>query len=175
MYKERCDQARQHETMRQQATTIAMTIAGAVVSLAGASGGALAFMRGTGDLPNVYPGLFAVYSLLGLFVIGIGHQGRKLSLKHYERNRVHTARAGANRKRLEELFPGCRVGDELRKRAKSDHKDEWEKEAGAEAVGIIDEKLYMLWIDLFRFLKWVGVFLIVVPLIVVVALFFLPS
>jgi hypothetical protein len=175
MYKEQCDQARQHETMRQQATTIAVTIAGAVVSLAGASGGALAFMRGSGNLPNVYPGLFAVYSLLGLFVIGIGHHGRKLSLKHYERNPLHTARARAYRKRLEELFPGYRFGDDLRNGAQSAHEKDWRKEAGEKAAGMINERLYMLWIDLFKFLNWVGGFLIVVPLIVAALLFFVRS
>jgi hypothetical protein len=173
MYKEQCDQARQHETMRQQATTIAMTAATVVVSFATASGGALAFIRGTGGLPNVSPLLFALYSLLGLFVIGISRHGRKLSLKHYERNRMHTARAGAYRERLEELFPGYTYGGPLREKAMSTHKERWRKEeAGADAAGVIDQKLYVLWIDLFKFLGWRGVggFLIVAPLIVVAAL-----
>jgi hypothetical protein len=95
MYKEQCDQARQHETMRQQATTIALSVAAAVVSLAAASGGALAFIGGSGTLPNVHPGLVALYSLLGLFVIGIGRHGRKLSLKHLRAQpNAHGARKG---------------------------------------------------------------------------------
>jgi hypothetical protein len=170
MYKEQCDQARQHETMRQQATTIVLTVAGVVVSLAAASGGALAFMRGSGGLPNVYPGLFALYSLLGFFVIGIGRHGRKLSVKHYERNQMHTARARVYRQRLEILFPGYRFGDDLRKEAQSAHEKDWSKEARENAARVINERLYVLWIDLFRFLNGVGVFLIVVPLIVVAAL-----
>jgi hypothetical protein len=31
---------------------------------------------------------------------------------------------------------------------------------------VINERLYMLWVDLFGFLNWVGGFLIVIPLIV---------
>jgi hypothetical protein len=167
MYKEQSDQARQHETMRQQATTIAMTLVGAVVSLAAASGGALAFLRGSANLPNVSPGFFALYSLLGLFVIGIGRHGRRLSLKHYERNQMHTARSRVYRKRLEDLFPGYRFGDDLRAEARSAHQDEWKRrEAGESAVGVISQRLYKLWVDLFNFLNWVGGFLIVIPLII---------
>jgi hypothetical protein len=173
MYKEQCDQARQHETMRQQATAIAMTAATAVVALAGASGGALAFMIGTGNLPHVHPGLFVLYSLLGLFVIGIGRHGRKLSLKHYERNQMHTARARAYRRRLEELFPDYKFGDELRNGAASAHENLWRREAGDQAAEVINERLYVLWIGLFKFLTWVGGFLIVVPLIVA-AIIFVP-
>jgi hypothetical protein len=170
LYKEQCDQARQHETMRQQATTIALTLVGAVVSLAAASGGALAFMRGTGSLPNLSPVFFAIYSLLGFFVIGIGRHGRKLSLKHYERNRFHTEHARAYRKRIEELFPGCNFGDVLRKEAKSAHKKRWEQEIGASLADVIDEHLYILWLDLFGFLYWVGLFMVLVPFAVALLL-----
>ena len=104
-------------------------------------------------------------------MIGIGRHGRKLSLKHYERNQMHTARARAYRKRLEELFPGYRFGNDLREEAELAHKRDWRKEAGEKATGVINKRLYMLWIDLFKFLDWVGAFLIVVPLIVAAFLF----
>jgi hypothetical protein len=91
-------------------------------------GSSPAALRGTGGLPNVSPGFFALYSLLGLFVIGIGRHGRKLSLKHYERNRMHTARSRAYRKRLGKLFPDYGFGDNLRKGARSSHEDDWSRE-----------------------------------------------
>jgi hypothetical protein len=169
MYKEQCDQARQHETMRQQVTTIAMALVGTVVSFAAASGGALGFFSRGNGLPNIPPAFFALYSLLGFFVIGIGHHGRKLSLKHYERNRTHTARARAYRKRLEELFPRC--GDDLRKEAERDHENRWKRDdAGDNAAYVIKQRLYRLWVNLFLFVNLIGVFLIVIPLVVAVLL-----
>jgi hypothetical protein len=79
---------------------------------------------------------------------------------------MHTARARVYRKHLEELFPGYRFGDDLRNRAELAHKEDWSKETGGKAAGVINERLYILWIDLFKFLTWVGGFLVVVPLIV---------
>jgi hypothetical protein len=158
------------ELLCQQATTIALTLAGAVVSLAVASGGALAFIKGNGNPPHIYPALIALYSLLGFFVIGVGRHGRKLSLKHYERNRRHTALAGAYRKCLEDLFPGYPFGDSLRTKAKASHMDHWNTETENRGAYVINERLYLLWSHLFGFLNWVAIFLIVVPLIVAVVL-----
>ena len=171
MYKEQSDQARQHETMRQQATTIALTLAGVVVSLAAASGGSLAFLKERGSLPNLSPGFFALYSLLGFFVIGIGRHGRRLSLKHYERNQMHTARSREYRKHLEDLFPGYGFGDKLRADARDAHQKQWKSEGSEyQTPGVADQRLYTMWIELFNFLNWVGAFLIVIPLMIAVIL-----
>lgn len=37
MYKEQCDQARQHETMRQQGTTLVLTLSAAIAAFTGAA------------------------------------------------------------------------------------------------------------------------------------------
>jgi hypothetical protein len=71
-YEEHASQARQHENLRATATTILSGIAAAVVGLAGLGGL---------DRADVPAGLVVVL----LALLGVG-----LSLKHYERNRLHT-------------------------------------------------------------------------------------
>lgn len=163
MYKEQCDQARQHETMRQQATTLVITLTGAVVSIAAASGGILAFIRGSGNNPDVHPLLLVLYSFLGVFVIFLARHGRKLSMKHYERSQFHTERARAYRRRAEELFNSMKYKEDHRQ-ARLDHEAKWREEIGGKGEAIVKQRLYVLWNQMFDFLVWVGVFLVVVPL-----------
>jgi hypothetical protein len=71
-YEEHASQARQHETLRATVTSILSAIAAAVVSLASLGG------LDKADIPA------------GTIVIVLALLGVALSLKHYERNRLHT-------------------------------------------------------------------------------------
>jgi hypothetical protein len=196
MFKEQCDQARQHETLRQQSTSLVLTIVGAIAALATASGGALIFYKSD---PNgsmrFSPWLLALYSLLGLLIIGVSHHGRKLSLKHYERNRMHTVRARVYRALLEDLFPlqygerartlsrihhESRKGEAKKKAANERYGEwagfngnfdgEWAKVTDGRIQDVIEQPLFRLWVNLYRFLSLVGMFLLAIPLIVAMAL-----
>jgi hypothetical protein len=159
--------------MRQQATTIALTLAGAIVSLSAASGGIPRVQERNQRSTKHQPGIFALYCLLGPVVIGIRRHGQRLSLKHYQRNQMHTARARAYRKPLEDLFPDEGYGSSAREEAEKAHtaganvQGSWRCVAGDKAAGILDQRLCILWIDTFKFLRLLGYFLFAVPLMLV--------
>lgn len=84
-YEEHASQARQHENLRATVTSILSSIAAAAIALAGLGG-----LDGA-DIPS---GI--VVALLA--VLGLG-----LSIKHYERNRMHTRIMGAVRDEITRL------------------------------------------------------------------------
>ncbi len=86
MYNEQVAQARQHETMRGTATSLTFAIGSAIVSLIAAS-----------KTSETEP--------LAILLIFIGTFGCLISLKHYERNRMHTKIAHAYRDSLEKALP----------------------------------------------------------------------
>src|ERR1700732_1188944 len=101
MYKEQCDQARQHENMRQQSTTLVLAVSAALATVGGT-----AFSATVQPLLSAgAPWVLALYALLGWVVMELARLGKALSLKHYERNMLHVARARQYRQRLLVLFP----------------------------------------------------------------------
>ncbi|QGQ19271.1 hypothetical protein GC089_08550 [Cellulomonas sp. JZ18] len=84
-YEEHAEQARQHETLRASATSVLAGIASAVLAFVGVDG------INRSDVPA------------GLAVVLVSTLGVVLSLKHYERNRMHTAVMKATRDEIETL------------------------------------------------------------------------
>lgn len=84
-YEEHAAQARQHENLRTSVTSTLAAIAAAVVGLAGVGGLSKA------DIPA------------GVVVIVLSTLGVALSIKHYERNRMHTEILGVVREQIDEL------------------------------------------------------------------------
>lgn len=162
MYKEQCDQARQHEAMRQQSTTITLALAGAIIAAATATA-----PHALGALKAAHLQLlFAVYALLGFFIIGLGWFGERLSLKHYERNRYHTALAGHYRIRLEAMNPGAGIGAELRKSAYAKHEAKWERDTRPRYRSIIKYRVHRAWMALHLFIMLSGALLAVCSVVV---------
>jgi hypothetical protein len=151
MYKEEHDQARQHENLRQQSTTIVLTLSGGILALAATTFSSLQRAR--------LAWIYAFYVLLGLFVAGLGWFGRGLSLKHYERNQWHGARARAYRKRLESLFHTTDYGSGLRTGANACHKKKFEEDVGKGAKAIIEAPLYRYWANIYLFVMSIGLLL----------------
>ncbi|MBC9177880.1 hypothetical protein [Pseudoroseomonas ludipueritiae] len=191
MYKEHCDQARQHENLRQQGTTLVMTICGAILSLAAASGGLIVFLKPTASEPHVPAWSYLLYSFLGVLIVGLSRHGRLLSIKHYERNKMHAERARQYRLLLEAMFPD-EFGDGARRAAVAEHQGRiinkktevyknglpkrteaaWQKsDAGRKYPHMVDVQLYSLWAGLFRFMTFVGVFLILCPILVIFVIY----
>src|SRR5690348_2128564 len=79
MYKEQCEQARQHETLRQQSTTL-------IFALAGTMGTVSAWGITLATASHIYLWAVPLFSVLGIFIAALAWFGRHLSLKHYERN-----------------------------------------------------------------------------------------
>jgi hypothetical protein len=147
MYGEQCNHARQHEHLRQQSTTLLVTLAsGAAVVEASLLGSALS-QTGSAMLWLVV----ASYSLIGLVVIVLALHGRKLSLKHWHRNTQHRERATAFRNLLETHFPIEVHLTELRLRQMNDE-------------GPVKESVHELWANIYVFLVVLGLVLVVVPL-----------
>jgi len=91
-YDEQAAQARQHEDLRATVTSTLAAISAAVVALAGIGGLSRA------DIPA------------GLVVLLLSGCGIALSLKHYERNRLHAAIMGETRGEIDRvLFVGSSV------------------------------------------------------------------
>jgi len=154
MYKEQCDQARQHESQRQQGATLVLALCSAMTVFAGATA-AWASSR-SGSLAFTIPLLGA-----GIFICLLGVFGRRFSLKHYERSRLHVARATIYREDLEKLYPG--VGD-LRTKMDKRHADEWLERRGGRLTWVIKASLFRYWISLHSFIILWGAALVVVSL-----------
>jgi hypothetical protein len=163
MYQEQCNQARQHENLRQQSTTIILTLTGAILAAVVASAGWVVSGLYDADLTLWF---FASYSAFGAFVIALGLFGRRLSLKHYERNRMHSIRAGAYRREIEKLLAAEQpnLGGKLRDEAMKEHRREWSKEG--RDPRLVDERLYAGWLRIYAFIVTTGVFLAIGPIIV---------
>ena len=123
MYKEQCDQARQHESMRQQSTTLVLAVSAALATIGGS-----ALSATVAPLYNAgVPWVVAFYALLGWVIWRLAQLGEALSLKHYERNKLHVARARQYRRWLVELFPNSDYG-KANANADKGHQTEWAKD-----------------------------------------------
>ena len=138
MYEEQLRHARHHETLRSQSTNIIVAISAAIV----------AFL-GTGVSDNASP------TLLGTFLIAINGYGLLMSLKHYERSRLHVEVAGAYRRRVSEVAAlSGHTLDATRQCAHSAHKVNFKNSRRLRA--------YVLWSGLhlvlaaFGIVVWVG-------------------
>lgn len=157
MYKEQCDQARQHETMRQQSTGLVLTLSAAMAAFTGAALSATVSPLLTAKVPWI----LVLYSLLGVVVWKLAALGEGLSLKHYERNKLHVARARQYRRRLTSLFSGSDY-DRVNSEADDDHKSEWERNE-LEPL-IIKSRLHQYWIDVFKFIRYLGLTMVLIRL-----------
>lgn len=106
-YEEHASQARQHENLRATVTSILSSIAAAVVGLASLGG------LDRADLPA------------GIVVVVLALLGVALSLKHYERNRLHTRILAAIRDEVARLDQDPAASphstQEIRDEAERDH------------------------------------------------------
>lgn len=118
-------------------------------------------------MSNKVPWVLALYSLLGLVVRKIASLGEGLSLKHYERNKLHVARARQYRRRLTKLFPDSDY-ERANAEADEDHKAEWERDGLGPPI--IESRLHRYWTDIFRFVRYLGLTLAAIPVAVAVAL-----
>lgn len=158
MYKEQVDQARQHEALRQQSTTIALTLSGAILTATTATASAVM----TGLCALHMPWLFAGYALPGIFLVGLGWFGRTLSLKHYERNRFHSKRAGWYRTAIEDMIGRPEIGRSLRDGSYTAHKANWEKNWPGREGKIVVERVHKIWMQLYYFVMALGAVLALV-------------
>ncbi|HEV7689742.1 MAG TPA: hypothetical protein VGO52_02925 [Hyphomonadaceae bacterium] len=146
MYKENADHGRHHEILRQQSTTLLLTISGAAIVLeSGFLSAALSQVR---TLPFPWL-LISICGIFGLFVVVIAFFGRALSLRHYRRNRASVAKARAFRTLLEERFPDSFSLKELR--------DQQTREAEHRSV-------FQLWANIYLFVAGLGALLTILPI-----------
>lgn len=145
-YDEHAAQARQHENLRATVTSTLAGIAAAVVTLAGVGG----FTKA--DI------------LAGAVVIILSVLGMALSIKHYERNRMHTAILGAVRNRIDDLLetrPEQRMG-KLREIGEQRHQEKFslhEKREGPFWPKRV--RLHLLWLMLPMGIGIVGILIVV--------------
>src|SRR4051794_36506738 len=88
MYAEQATQARQHETLRANISTMLFGLAGVIIGL----------YQFTGSEPSK-PRLPSL--MIGFILIIIGLLGSLVATKHYERNRFHVARMKAYRQAID--------------------------------------------------------------------------
>jgi hypothetical protein len=165
MHKEQCDQARQHEVMRQQSTTITVTLAGAIIAAATATG------------PHVLSGLqsihhqvfFVGFASLGIFIMGLGFFGERICLKHYERNRYHTTLAGYYRYRLEQMAPDAAIGKALRSAAYAQHRDKWAEDTRPIYREMVEYRVHRGWLMVHRFIILSGAVVAMACMVIAVA------
>jgi hypothetical protein len=145
-YEEQAAQVRQHEDLRATVSSTLAGIAAAVVALAAIGGLSLA------DIPS------------GIVVALLGALGFALSLKHYERNRLHAAIMGTTRAEIDRLlFTGpARTTSELRIQAEQAHN---KKHRVVSRV-----RLNVLWLGLPLGISLIGLLLIVLSIVGVPAI-----
>lgn len=106
MYEEQVRHARHHESLRSSSTNIAVVVSAAVLGLFAT------------DLASDQRWMLA------LFLIVINSYGLIMSLKHYERSRLHHAVSGRYRNVISEASKfDSYVLNELRRDAQSEHKE----------------------------------------------------
>jgi hypothetical protein len=163
MYKEQCDQARQHENLRQQSTTIVLGISAAIIAAVSATAA-----NAISALANAHAlWLFGFYAIFGMFIIVLGRFGRSFSLQHYERNRFHSERAGEYRERLERMFPAGHY-EQLREDAKEKHRTKWRERMTGQEKALAEGYLYTTWKNIYLFLIWSGTLLTAAALLIAV-------
>ena len=133
MYEEQLRHVRHHEVLRSQSTNIIVAISAAV----------LAFL-GTSFSDSSSP------TLLGTFLVAINGYGLLMSLKHYERSRLHVEVASAYRRRVSEVPAlGDHTLEATRQCAHHAHKVNFTNTLGMRA--------YVLWSGLHLVLAALGV------------------
>jgi hypothetical protein len=145
MYKEERDQARQHEALRQQSTTLIFALSGVISTATGA-------IIGTTAIPLLNWGkwgslVVAFYSVFGLFVSTLGWLGRRLSFRHFELSDMHFKYAREYRLRLQNMFPGSAIAAVEEKHSVRDLEDR-----SADRIGTTPRYAYEYWMDLYIFL-----------------------
>ena len=155
-YDEHASQARQHENLRATATTILSGIAAAVVGLAGLGG------LDRADIPA------------GLVVVLLALLGVALSLKHYERNRLHTDILDAVRDEIDRLdeddaaTPHCTK--QIRREAVQEHNTSFTVLKGSKRKGNFASpwtkvRLHLLWLGLPSAVGVVGALLVILAFV----------
>jgi len=163
MYKEQCDQARQHENMRQQSTSLVLTLSTALSAVSGTAVSATVKPLVDAGIPWV----LALYALLGWVVWRMAQLGESFSLKHYERNKLHVARSRQYRHWLVNLFPDAHYAT-ANENADVDHEIEWKKDGLN--LEIIHERLHQHWLSIFAFVRYLGIVLVAIPIALAIAL-----
>jgi hypothetical protein len=148
--------------MRQQSTTLVLTLSAAVAAFTGAALSATIGPLLTAGVPWVV----VLYSLLGVVVWKMAALGEGLSLKHYERNKLHVARARQYRKRLLRLFSDSDY-EQVNAEADKDHKAEWERDILNPFI--VESRLHQYWVDIFKFIRYLGLTMVLIPLALAVA------
>jgi hypothetical protein len=150
-YDEHAAEARQHETLRATVTSILVGFAAALVGLASTGG------LEPSDIPA------------GVLVIAIGVLGALLSLKHYERNRLHVRIMGRVREEITELRKDPQRAalstSELRFEAENEHQARFfrrGKKRLRKGSWIVRTQLFQLWLVLDVLVAVVGVVIVVV-------------
>jgi hypothetical protein len=153
-YEEHAAQARQHENLRASVTSILSAIAAAVVSLAGLGG------LNTADIPT------------GIVVVVLGSLGVALSVKHYERNRLHTQILHAIRAeitRLDQHEAAVPLStEEIRSRAEKMHNSSftvWRTAKRTAKSPWVRVRLHILWLGLPAAVAVVGILVIALAIV----------
>lgn len=140
-YDENAAQARHHEEQRERVTTLMVAIAAALI----------AFVA-EGDVEESDLPVAIMILILGLF-------GAVMGLKHYERNRMHTAVMRRIRDEIDRSTPDDVPSlTELRRQGRSDHKGEFKPKL------VLALDLYVLWASLSLLISVVGSVLLVLSI-----------
>ena len=133
MYEGQHVHARHHEVLRTQSTNLIVLISAALLALSGSQ---------TGHLDG---------SIIGAFIIVVNLYGLLMSLKHYERSRLH-ASVGAEYRNV--ISDNTAIGgqhlDNIRTMAHQSHKP---------MLGIQKLRAFVLWVGLHILLLLIGLFL----------------
>jgi hypothetical protein len=130
MYQENTTQARHHEGQRQQVTSIAISLAGAILTVVGLDKSVT-----LADLP------------LGLFLVALGLWGALFSAKQYERTKLHTERARRYRDALDETVPDASLR-EIKKSADKEHERDWPR--------LHEMRLFWFWVSIHLVVSVIG-------------------
>jgi hypothetical protein len=142
-YDEHAAQARQHENMRATVSSTLAGIAAAVAALAAVGGLTVA------DVPA------------GLVIVLLGVLGGALSIKHYERNRMHTAILDEIREHIDQLQSSspasARSTGDLRKAGVRKHERSFSVFSGTRHKGDDADHRISPWVNRIRLhLLWLG-------------------
>jgi len=148
---EQYGQARQHENLRQQSTSLLLTLVAAVVALTTAS--ATLLLKDLDGANLVWP--FAFYLVPGGFLIAIGRFGRALSFKHYERNRLHVQRARGVRTALDDLAAVSTA--DILKKADCEHLSKMRVDHSGYGMRVVQTRTYKYWQRIFNWVILLGV------------------
>jgi len=136
MYEEQMRHARHHETLRTQATNFVVTLSGGILALVAA-----------------VPTAEEWRSTLGIFILLINAYGLLMSLKHYERSRLHVTVGSKYRDVLSVILP---IGE----RQLNDERTIGRKEHRKTFYFVHHLRAYILWSGLHAILGLGGIFVI---------------